>query len=128
MERQFWMHSFDNFVIQKALETFYEDRNLCVIPDSLPLVEEFCEAKLASGIFADLDVLFIQHHLGPFIPRVRALFDYGLEASRCWFVDIPYSTNSRVRGELKNWVALKAKWLSLSTILLLPIHGGRLNG
>jgi hypothetical protein len=48
-----------------------------------------------------VDVLFIQHHLGPFIPKLKTMFHYGLEPSRCWFVDIPYSTNASVREELK---------------------------
>jgi hypothetical protein len=91
----------DNLVIQKALGRFYEDEIPNKIPESLPLVEEFCKSKLAPEIFADMDVLFIQHHLGPLIPRIHAMFNHGLEASRCWFVDIPYSTNNCVREELK---------------------------
>lgn len=89
-----------NLIIQKALDRYYEDEIPDKIPESLPLIEEFCENRLASEIFADMDVLFIQHFLGPLIPRIRAMLNHGLEASRCWFADIPYSTNNRVREEL----------------------------
>jgi hypothetical protein len=91
----------DHPIIQKALKRFYKDEIPETIAKSLPLVEEFCKEHLSTQLFANLDVLFIQHHLGPFIPRLRTMFQYGLEPSRCWFVDIPYSTNASVREELK---------------------------
>jgi hypothetical protein len=91
----------DHPIIQKAMNTFYKDAIPRDVPESLPLVEEFCKNRLVPGTFADIDVLFIQHFLGPFIGRIRAMMMYGLEPSRCWFVDIPYSTNRKVREELK---------------------------
>ena len=87
-------------LIQTAIEKFSEFGPPTEIPQSLPLVDEFCGERLAPDAFADMDVLFIQHHLGPFIPRLRAMCNHGLETSRCWFVDIPYSTSRRVRKEL----------------------------
>jgi hypothetical protein len=88
-------------IVQRALDRFYEDKAPDSIPESLPLVEEFCEKKLSREAFAGIDVLFIQHHLGPLVPRVSAMRRCGLDASRCWFVDIPYSTHNRVRDELE---------------------------
>lgn len=90
----------DNPIIQKALRRFWDSELTEELPESLPLVAEFCKNRLASETFASIDVLFIQHHLGPFIPRLRAMLNHGLEVSRCWFVDIPYSTNKRVYEEL----------------------------
>ena len=87
-------------LIQTAIEKFRESGPPTEIPQSLPLVDEFCGERLAPDAFADMDVLFIQHHLGPFIPRLRAMCNHGLETSRCWFVDIPYSTSRHVRQEL----------------------------
>ncbi len=58
-------------IMQKALERFDEDEIPDEVPESLPLVEEFCREELPSDVFADVDVLFIQHHLGPFIPRMN---------------------------------------------------------
>jgi len=84
-------------IIDKALDRFYKDEKVCEIPNSLPIVEELCKEKLASNTFADMEVFFVQHHLGPIIPRIRSMINFRLDASRCWFVDIPYSTNSSVR-------------------------------
>lgn len=91
----------DHPIIEKALKKFYADAIAKNIPESLPLVEAFCKTRLVPGTFGDMDVLFIQHFLGPFIARIRAMMKHGLDTSRCWFVDIPYSTNHRVREELK---------------------------
>jgi hypothetical protein len=91
----------DHPIILKALKKFYKDEIPETISESLPLVEEFCEENFPPQLFADSDVLFVQHHLGPFIPRLRTMFQYGLEPSRCWFVDIPYSTNASVSEELR---------------------------
>ena len=89
-----------NNIIRKALRRFWDCELIEELPKSLPLVEEFCENRLASETFADTDVLFIQHHLGSFIPRLHVMLNHGLEASRCWFVDIPYSTNKCVCEQL----------------------------
>lgn len=91
----------DVHIIKKALDVFYEREMTEGIPKSLPLLKEFCDDKrLTPKTFADMDVLFIQHHLGPFIPRLRVMLKHGLEKSRCWFVDISYSTNKRVYEKL----------------------------
>jgi len=50
----------------------------------------------ATGLFAGVDVLFVQHHLGPFIGRLNAMLENGMDPARAWFVDIPYSTHVRV--------------------------------
>lgn len=45
-------------------------------------------------------MLLIQHNLGPLLLRLQALFEEGLKPERTWLVDIPYSTNERVRTEI----------------------------
>lgn len=36
--------------------------------------------RTEEGRFANVDVLFIQHHLGPFIPKLKAFFsDFGIQ-------------------------------------------------
>lgn len=87
--------------IEKALQRFYADNITREIPDSLPLVEEFAKQQLSPAAFDDIDVLFIQHQLGPFIGRLRSMMAHGLEYGRCWFVDIPYSTNHEVNNAIK---------------------------
>jgi len=62
-------------------------------PSELPLLKEYKTTFKEKDYFQDTDVLFIQHHLGPFIPRIREMSDDGMEKARTWFVDIPYSTN-----------------------------------
>jgi len=91
----------DHPVIRQALKRFYEDDLPETIAESLPLVDKFCEENIPADLFVNVDVLFIQHLLGPFIPKLKAMFQHGLEPSRCWFVDIPYSTNVSVQEELK---------------------------
>lgn len=68
------------------------------VPDELPLLQAYHEER--PGRFVDVDALFIQHHLGPLVPRLRAMIADGLARDRCWFVDIPYSTNPDVRSAL----------------------------
>lgn len=86
--------------LEKALAQFDDEEIPMEIPGELPLMERFRRAFPSEGALSNLDVLFIQHHLGPLVPRLETMVRDGLERSRCWFVDIPYSTNSRVREEL----------------------------
>lgn len=67
--------------------------------DTLPLLERYRRRRSAS--LAGVDVLFVQHQLAPFTARVRAMYDDGLERSRAWFLDIPYSTSRVVRRHLR---------------------------
>ena len=62
-------------------------------PSELPLLNKFKAKYKKKDYFCDTDVLFIQHHLGPFLPKLKEMNNDGLEKVRCWFVDIPYSTN-----------------------------------
>ena len=79
--------------IQEALINF----DSMPIPESppcaLPLLDYFRAYFDTSGIFSNVDILFIQHQLGPFVARMNATLTDGLEQSRSWFIDIPYSTN-----------------------------------
>jgi hypothetical protein len=89
-----------NLVIEKALNNF----ELFQIPESPPqnlaLLEELQHRLRKTKPFANIDVLFIQHHLGPFIGRLHSMIASGLDPDRSWFVDIPYSTNSNVVEKL----------------------------
>ncbi len=89
-----------DLVIEKALENF----DLFPLPESplknLSLLEELQHRLRGTKPFANIDVLFIQHHLGPFIGRLHAMIASGLEPNRTWFVDIPYSSNPDVIEEL----------------------------
>lgn len=86
-------------LFRKAMERFHRDIPTR-IPSTLPLLDRYRRHFSSPRAFVGLDVLFIQHHLAPWVPRVRAMLEDGLDADRCWFVDIPYSTHMRVRKEL----------------------------
>jgi hypothetical protein len=87
--------------IVRTLALFDEEEIPHSPPEHLPLMGKFRKKYPDHRAFADVDVLFIQHHLGPLIPRIKAMIEDGLDPSRCWFVDIPYSTNMDVRLELR---------------------------
>ena len=86
--------------VNDCLLGFDQERIPTMPPDNLPLLGLFQETFPAPGAFADVDVLFVQHQLGPFVPRLKAMFLEGMDPERCWFVDIPYSTNKQARSEL----------------------------
>jgi hypothetical protein len=90
----------DNEIIMDACRTYHNCKLPKKIPKTLPLLDKFCEYKKKPKIFANMDVLFIQHHLGPLIPRLEKMKELGLDPSSSWFVDIPYSTNNTVRKKL----------------------------
>lgn len=62
-------------------------------PSKLPLLNDYKAKYIDKKYFNDTGVLFIQHHLGPFIPKVMEMREDGMDPARSWFVDIPYSTN-----------------------------------
>lgn len=74
-------------------------------PRKLPLLDRFRQDRQMRGgnprPFEGYSVLLIQHHLGPILGRMEALFDAGVSPPNCWFVDIPYSTNGYVWHELR---------------------------
>jgi S-adenosylhomocysteine hydrolase len=86
--------------IQKCLAEFDSELIPSTIPEELPLIDRFRRERPGRGLFSDVDVLFIQHHIGPLIAKLEAMVAEGLDRKRCWFVDIPYSTNSEIRAEL----------------------------
>ena len=87
--------------IMRALDQFNDEEIPHSPPVCLPLLDKYREHDPDPQIFANIDVLFIQHHLGPFVPRIQSMIEDGLNPMRCWFVDIPYSTNEDVYHELR---------------------------
>ena len=89
-----------NLVIENALNNFDSFQIPESPPESLLLLEELQHRLQQNKPFANIDVLFIQHHLGPFIGRLNVMIECGLDPARTWIVDIPYSTNSVVVDRL----------------------------
>lgn len=98
---------FDSNKIVETLARFDEEEIPRQPPTELPLINTYRKKFLKAERFHNLDVLFVQHHLGPFIPKLRAMIEDGLHPYRCWFVDIPYSTNDLVVRELVGMGFLK---------------------
>ena len=72
-------------------------------PEGLRLLEEFNRIKIHDQTFLkDVSVLFIQHHLAPFIGRLEQMVKNGMHPESTWFVDIPYSSNDRVIKKIKS--------------------------
>ena len=69
-------------------------------PATLPLLRAYRKRFPTPGAFKDCTVLFIQHLLGPTMPRLDAMWEEGLEKDRTFFVDIPYSTHTPLRDAL----------------------------
>lgn len=91
----------DDERIQNALRTFHTEVVGDDFPTSMPLLDNFrLTHRRKSDSLANLELLLIQHNLGPFLLRLKAIFDDGLRPERIWLVDIPYSTNERVRQEI----------------------------
>ncbi len=86
-----------SLVIAKALKNFAEFKQPSAPLRHLPLLDELNQYHLGEQSFADIDVLFIQHHVGPFIAHLQAMVDKGMALERAWFVDIPYSSNDEVK-------------------------------
>ena len=87
--------------IIKALSRYERKNRDTEPPAKFPLLEAFKTVHPSEGLFSDVDALFIQHHLGDLIPHIEAMVPEGLDRCRCWFADIPYSTNEMVRGLLE---------------------------
>ena len=53
----------ENIAMEKAIEQFKHCKLAEELPESLPLVDELGYCRIAPDIFADIDILFIQHLL-----------------------------------------------------------------
>jgi hypothetical protein len=82
--------------IEAALEKYDAQDFPTSIPESLALLDFFAAKHATNTSFAGYDCIFIQHHLGSLVPKVKAITDCGLNIDRSWFVDIPYSTSRAV--------------------------------
>ncbi|HKG95250.1 MAG TPA: hypothetical protein VKA84_25250 [Gemmatimonadaceae bacterium] len=71
------------------------------VPTSLPLLDAYLEERAAGARpLEGMAALLIQHQLGSIVPMTRALIALGLSPKRLFWVDIPYTANETVKGEL----------------------------
>lgn len=89
--------------INALLKECYDSKIEGVFPKRLGLLEEFRRIKIYDKSFLqDVTVLFIQHHLFPFIGRLEVMKKDGMVPEKTWFIDIPYSTNKEVVKKVLN--------------------------
>lgn len=92
--------------LHRALEGFDDETIPDTWPETLDLLEEFRDkgpwrsSYPSEKVFEGVTVLFIQHHLGPLVARLTAMCKEGMSIERAWFVDVPYSTNQKVRDHI----------------------------
>lgn len=67
--------------------------------DTLPILEKYRRERFRARLNG-MHVLFVQHHLAPFVARLNAMYKDGLNPTNSWFIDIPYSTNRDVRSHI----------------------------
>ncbi len=66
-------------------------------PDRMPLLQGFKKGNnISDKYLEETSVLFIQHHLYPFIGRLDVMTEDGLSKEKTWIIDIPYSSINRV--------------------------------
>jgi hypothetical protein len=70
------------------------------IPKCMPILERWIENHCARRPLADVTALFIQHQLGNQVPMTQAMLELGLEPERLFWLDVPYTSNARVREAL----------------------------
>jgi len=86
--------------IRNALKSFPNEIEN-EFPLEMPLLDEFRQAHIKdTDPLSHLELLLIQHNLGPFLLRLESMFEDGLKPEKTWLVDIPYSTNERVKQEI----------------------------
>lgn len=90
------------------------------LPTRMQLLDCYrCQNKNKLFPLDKVDVLLIQHHLGPLILRLYALKKDGLKGKNTWLIDIPYSTNKKVKEEIEK--KYKIPHLQISPPLRDPI-------
>jgi hypothetical protein len=70
------------------------------IPERMPILDRWLEDHLSARPLEGLTALFIQHQFGNQVPQTRAMLELGLQPDRLFWLDVPYTSNARVREAL----------------------------
>jgi S-adenosylhomocysteine hydrolase len=70
------------------------------IPGRMPILDRWVEIQNQAKPLAGATALFIQHQFGNQLPQARAMLDLGLAPERLIWLDVPYTSNARVREAL----------------------------
>src|SRR5262252_6806000 len=66
----------------------------------MPILDRWVEIQNQAKPLAGATALFIQHQFGNQLPQARAMLDLGLAPERLIWLDVPYTSNARVREAL----------------------------
>lgn len=67
------------------------------MPGRMPILDRWVQEHRERQPLAGVTALLIQHQLGNQVPQTRALLELGLEPERLFWLDVPYTSNARVR-------------------------------
>lgn len=67
------------------------------IPEAMPILDRWVRTHCSGKPLAGVTALFIQHQFGNQVPQTKALLELGLDPKRLFWLDVPYTSNARVR-------------------------------
>lgn len=70
------------------------------VPGEMRVLKRWAEEHRSKAPFSGVTALFIQHQLGNQLPFTQALIDLGLDPKCIFWLDVPYTSNPRMREEL----------------------------
>lgn len=70
------------------------------IPRYMPVLDRWVHGVKSRQPLAGVTALLIQHQLGNQVPQTLALLELGLKPERLFWLDVPYTSNARVREAL----------------------------
>ncbi len=70
------------------------------LPGDMPILDRWVEERVSGQPLSGVTALFIQHQFGNQLPQARAMLELGLAPERLLWLDVPYTSNARVREGL----------------------------
>jgi hypothetical protein len=86
------------------------------IPRTFPILDRWLERHAQTRPLRGVTALFIQHQLGNHVPQAKALIELGLDPTRLFWIDIPYTATPTVR------LALRSLGIPDGNLLSKPFH------
>lgn len=70
------------------------------IPEAMPILDRWVRIHRSRQPLAGVTALFIQHQFGNQVPQAKAFLELGLNPKKLFWLDVPYTSNARVRKAL----------------------------
>ncbi len=88
----------------------------------MPLLDWIVKSYGSGKPLAGWNILFIQHQLENHLAQAEALFECGMEASRLYWIDIPYTSSTIIRNRLIEHYRVPAKQFKVHNYDLTQIY------